>query len=174
MSQYAKTLLPGDGEFVNIGTTTQTTFKALGKDTDGRLGLFEHRMEPGAPGASPHVHREQLEAFYVLEGVVDIYLDGETISAPAGSYVQVPEDVPHGFHNPHSQSAKMLIFFSPGLNREEYFRRLGALYADGRVASEEDLTALMAEFDQFEVDYDGDVPGWGRHDHDTPIHEHAH
>jgi quercetin dioxygenase-like cupin family protein len=163
MTQLSRTLMPGEGETVHIGTTTQTTFKAVGADTDNRLGLFEHRMAPGAPGASPHIHKAQLECFYVLEGTVELYLDGKTIRATPGTYVQVPESVGHGFRNPFDEDARMLIMFSPGFTREEYFRRLAALYADGRSATEDELVQLMAEFDQFEVGYTGDVPGWGRH-----------
>jgi quercetin dioxygenase-like cupin family protein len=163
MTQLSKALFPGDGEAVQIGTTTHTTFKATGADTDDRLGLFEHRMLPGAPGASPHIHRKQLECFYVLDGTVELFLDGKTFAAPAGSYVQVPEDVGHGFRNPYDEEARMLIMFSPGLTREEYFRRLAALYADGRSATEAELVTLMADFDQFEVQHAANAPGWGRH-----------
>lgn len=163
MSQFSKHLKPGEGERVTIGTTTHTTFKATGSDTDDRLGLFEHHMAPGAPGASPHVHRRQLECFYVLEGTVELNLDGKTFAAPAGSYVQVPENVGHGFRNPFDEAARMLIMFCPGRTREAYFRRLAELYEGGRSATEQELIALMADFDQFELEYHGEVPGWGRH-----------
>lgn len=163
MTQLSKIVMSGDGEQVQIGTTTHTTFKAVGLETDDRLGLFEHRMEPGAPGASPHIHRHQLECFYVLDGTVELFLEGKSFAAPAGTFVQVPENVGHGFRNPFDEPARMLILFSPGRTREEYFRRLAALYEDGRAPTEEELLALMAEFDQFELAFDGHVPGWGRH-----------
>lgn len=163
MTQLSRTLMPGQGESVQIGTTTLTTFKAVGVETDNRLGLFEHRMAPGAPGASPHIHKAQLECFYVLDGTVELYLDGQTIRATPGTYVQVPESVGHGFRNPFDEVARMLIMFTPGFTREDYFRGLAALYEGGRSATEQELVQLMAEFDQFEVDYQGDRPGWGRH-----------
>lgn len=163
MTQLPRILLPGEGESVQIGTTTHTTFKAVGAETDNRLGIFEHRMEPGAPGASPHIHKEQLEAFYVLNGVVELHLDGKTFAAPPGTYVNVPENMSHGFRNPYQDQATMLIIFTPTTNREEYFRGLAELYADGRKATEEELLALMEKYDQFEVTIDGTVPGWGRH-----------
>lgn len=163
MTQLSRILLPGEGESVQIGTTTNTTFKAVGAETDHRLGLFEHRMEPGAPGASPHVHREQLEAFYVLDGVVELHLDGKSFPAPRGTFVNVPENMSHGFRNPYPDQATMLIIFTPALNREEYFRGLAELYADGRQASEDELLELMTRYDQFELSLDGTVPGWGRH-----------
>jgi quercetin dioxygenase-like cupin family protein len=163
MTQLPRILLPGEGESVQIGTTTHTTFKAVGAETDNRLGIFEHRMEPGAPGASPHIHKEQLEAFYVLDGVVELHLDGKTFAAPRGTYVNVPENMSHGFRNPYQDQATMLIIFTPTTNREEYFRGLAELYADGRKATEDELLALMEKYDQFEVTIDGTVPGWGRH-----------
>ncbi|HEY3005136.1 MAG TPA: cupin domain-containing protein [Kribbellaceae bacterium] len=163
MTQLPKILLPGEGEAVQIGTTTQTTFKAVGDWTDNRLGLFEHRMDPGAPGASPHIHKEQLEAFYVLHGNVELHLDGKTFTAPPGTFVNVPENMSHGFRNPYQDQATMLIVFTPAINREEYFRGLAALYADGNRPTEDELLDLMQRYDQYELTIDGTVPGWGRH-----------
>lgn len=163
MTQLPKILLPGEGESVQIGTTTNTTFKAVGGWTDDRLGLFEHRMAPGAPGASPHIHKAQLEAFYVLDGVVELHLDGKSFPAPPGTFVNVPENMSHGFRNPYDDPARMLIIFTPAINREEYFRGLAELYADGRQATEEELLDLMSRYDQYELTVDGTVPGWGRH-----------
>ncbi|MFE2430233.1 cupin domain-containing protein [Streptomyces sp. NPDC059373] len=163
MTQLPTTLLPGEGQSVQIGTTTHTTFKAVGAETDNRLGLFEHRMEPGAPGASPHIHREQLEAFYVLDGVVELHLDGRTFAAPRGTFVNVPENMAHGFRNPYQDQATMLIIFTPAKDREEYFKGLAELYQDGNRPSEGELLDLMARYDQFELSLDGTVPGWGRH-----------
>jgi uncharacterized cupin superfamily protein len=163
MTMLPRILLPGEGETVQIGTTTQTSFKAVGGDTDNRLGLFHHQMDPGAPGASPHIHKEQLEAFYVLHGTVELHLDGKTFDAPPGTFVNVPENMSHGFRNPFKDQATMLIIFTPAKNREEYFRGLAELYADGNRPTEDELLTLMSKYDQFEVDVDGTVPGWGRH-----------
>ena len=163
MTQLPKILMPGEGEAVQIGTTTQTTFKAVGDWTENRFGLFEHQMDAGAPGASPHIHKEQLEAFYVLDGVVELHLDGKTFDAPKGTFVNVPENMSHGFRNPYDERATMLIFFTPAIDREEYFRGLADLYADGRKATEDELLDLMNRYDQYELTVDGSVPGWGRH-----------
>jgi quercetin dioxygenase-like cupin family protein len=164
MTMLPRVLLPGEGEAVQIGTTTHTTFKAVGGETDDRLGLFEHRMAPGAPGASPHVHKAQLEAFYVLDGLVELHLDGKSFPAPRGTFVNVPENMSHGFRNPYPDQATMLIIFTPAINREEYFRGLAELYADGRRPTEDELLELMHRYDQYELALDGTAPsGWGRH-----------
>ena len=62
----------GEGESVQIGGSV-CTFKVTGKDTHGHAGLFELTMPPGA-GASPHIHKELTEMFYVTEGTVELLL----------------------------------------------------------------------------------------------------
>lgn len=163
MTQLSRILLPGEGESVAIGTTTRTTFKAVGRETDNRIGLFEHHMAPGAPGASPHLHRERLETFYVLDGVVEMHLDGRGFEAPAGSYVQIPENTVHGFRNPYGEPATMLILFSPDYGHDGYFKELSKLTANGRKATEEELIDLMTRYDQYEVVHGRPIPSWGRH-----------
>jgi len=163
MTQVSRILMPGEGESVQIGTTTHTTFKATGSETGGNLGLYEHRMAPGAPGSSPHIHKEHLEAFYVLSGMVELHLDGKSFAAPPGTYVNVPMGVAHGFHNPFQDQATMLIIFAPAPDREDYFRGLAAMYADGNKPTEDELLELMAKYDQYEVTVDGTGSGLGRH-----------
>ena len=86
MSNY---LAPGEGNSLPIGINP-LTFKAIGADTHGDLGLFEMTQEPGGMGASPHLHREMEELFYVLEGEVDILVSDKTIKAETGAFVPFP------------------------------------------------------------------------------------
>src|SRR5262249_8729840 len=85
----------GEGESVQIGGSV-CTFKATGKDTRGHAGLFEFTMPPGA-GASPHIHKELTEMFYVTEGEVELLLADKRVNASQGAFMLVPESTPHGF-----------------------------------------------------------------------------
>src|SRR5262249_7775891 len=87
----------GEGESVQIGGSV-CTFKATGKDTRGHAGLFEFTMPPGA-GASPHIHKELTEMFYVTEGKVELLLADKKVNASQGAFMLVPESTPHGFTN---------------------------------------------------------------------------
>jgi len=72
------------------------TIKAAAESTDGRVAVLEFLWPQG--GGSPlHVHRNEDEWFYVIEGELTLWVGGEVIVAPAGSFVYGPRDVPHTF-----------------------------------------------------------------------------
>lgn len=43
-------------------------FKATGEGTGGRFALWETTTPPGNPGPPPHIHHNEDEVFYLLEG----------------------------------------------------------------------------------------------------------
>ena len=83
------------------------TVKASAEQTGGRFSLIEELAPRGA--ATPlHVHREDDETFYVLEGEITFYLDDQPIPATAGSFVHVPGGEAHAFRV-ESETARYLI-----------------------------------------------------------------
>ena len=98
-------------------------YLSTGASTDGGFGLYRWVMggEPSGPG--PHFHRSISESFFILSGTVRIY-DGTTwVAAGPGDYAHVPPGGIHGFRN-EDGPASMLLLFSPGAPREDYFERL--------------------------------------------------
>ncbi|ODG97253.1 cupin [Nostoc sp. KVJ20] len=143
-------LQPGEGKSVKLGTST-CTFKVTGENTNGHFGLFEFVMEPGTKGASPHIHKQLTEIFYVVEGEVELLLDRQTIMAAPGAMMLVPENTPHGFSNPGTVRSTLLILFCPADSREQYFEGLARLTENGRQPSQTELLDLMQQFDQYPV-----------------------
>ncbi|HEY9607364.1 MAG TPA: cupin domain-containing protein [Allocoleopsis sp.] len=143
-------LRPGEGPSVQIRTSS-CTFKATGNDTHGHFGLFEFVMEPGTEGASPHIHKQLTEMFYVVEGEVELVLGEQRVIGTPGAFMLVPENTPHGFSNPGQTPAKLLIMFCPADSREQYFEGLAELTKNGRQPSREELLELMQRFDQYPV-----------------------
>lgn len=64
-------LAPGEGNHLIIGDS-EVTFKAIGSDTHGHLGIFENLIPPGETAPQLHIHRQMEELFYVLKGEVEI------------------------------------------------------------------------------------------------------
>ena len=98
------------------------TVKISSEDTGGAYGLLE--VEARAGDGSPwHVHPDEDEWFYVLEGEFTFYVGDTRLSLPAGSFAFGPKGVPHTFiAGPNG--GKALIGFQPFLF-EGFLREVG-------------------------------------------------
>jgi len=110
-------------------------YLATGALTDGQLGLYRWEMGPGRGGPDPHFHRCITESFYVLSGAVELYDGRQWVEGSPGDFLYVPQGGVHGFRNVSGEPASMLILFTPGAPREDYFERVhtvGEMSADDR------------------------------------------
>jgi mannose-6-phosphate isomerase-like protein (cupin superfamily) len=71
--------------------------KAGGEDTRGQLAIMEARTPPDY-GPPPHVHAQEEEVFYVLEGNVEVMSGDQQFVAGPGSLVLTPRGTLHTFH----------------------------------------------------------------------------
>ena len=68
-----------------------------------------------------HVHADEDDAFYILEGDLTFVLGDEEVAAPAGTFVLVPPGVEHGFRNDGAEPARILNIHAPA----GFDRRIG-------------------------------------------------
>ncbi len=80
--------------FWNVGTYWR--FLSTEATTSGRSTTFEELCPPGVV-APPHVHDNEEEAFFVLEGNLVFLLDDQEIEAPPGTYINIAPGTLHGF-----------------------------------------------------------------------------
>lgn len=99
------------------------TIKAAGADTGGVLGQWEELVTPGFE-TPYHVHQNEDEAFYVLEGEVEFISQGQRFRGSPGAFVYLPRGIPHGFRALGEQPARMLGTVSPA-GFERFFIDLG-------------------------------------------------
>lgn len=85
-----------------------TTIKADGAQTGGRV-LVTEQLAPRGGGSPLHVHHNEDEWFYVLEGELTFWVGGETVVAGVGSFVFGPRDVPHTFVVSSDQARFLLV-----------------------------------------------------------------
>jgi mannose-6-phosphate isomerase-like protein (cupin superfamily) len=96
-------------------------FKTSTADTSGNLFVVEHsNLLPGGPPL--HLHMEQEEWFYVMEGEVLFQVGEKRLQLKAGDSVLAPRNVPHTFSAVGPKPGKMLIAFSPAGKMEQFFR----------------------------------------------------
>jgi quercetin dioxygenase-like cupin family protein len=91
----------------------RTWVRATAAQTGGTLGLVEHIMTPG--GGSPyHVHHNEDEEFYVIDGEVRFFSDGESSVLGPGGFAFLPREIPHGFRVEGDANARILLMATPG------------------------------------------------------------
>jgi quercetin dioxygenase-like cupin family protein len=81
--------------------------------TDGRLGMSMVTQPPGI--ATPlHRHTQEAEALYVLAGHVSYRAGDEVHELTEGSFLYLPQHVPHAFRIRGDQPARFLALTVPG------------------------------------------------------------
>jgi oxalate decarboxylase/phosphoglucose isomerase-like protein (cupin superfamily) len=106
--------------------------------------------------ASPyHVHHNEDEAFYVLEGELAVVLDGKWLTAGPGTYVYGPRDIPHGFKVVGTKPARMLLMCAPA-GFERFVRDLSMPL--GAAPAPPDVAKLVAAAATCNIDILGPLP----------------
>ena len=86
------------------------------------LGLTEHSprlnvsvitMAPNADGPESHVHEDEDDSFYILDGELTFLLDEGEVPAPSGTFVLVPPGVKHTFRNALDRPTRVLNIHAP-------------------------------------------------------------
>jgi mannose-6-phosphate isomerase-like protein (cupin superfamily) len=105
---------PGEGHRVgNVEFLARTT------DTPRfTFGIIE--IAPGRE-LEAHVHAEEDDAFYIVEGELTFMFAGRDVSAPPGTFVLVPPGVEHAFRNDGDRPVRMLNVHAPA----GFDRRIG-------------------------------------------------
>jgi quercetin dioxygenase-like cupin family protein len=106
------------------------------------LGISESSSEPGGPTPPPHLHRRHVESFYVLEGELTFTVGDSELRAGAGSWVQVPPDVPHTFAFTGDEMVRFLNLHTPSCGYGAFLRGLHEARTDV------ELAAVREAFDQ--------------------------
>jgi quercetin dioxygenase-like cupin family protein len=125
---------PGEGQAVNTPAGGPVTYKARGEQTGAALSAWESTPEPGE-GPPVHVHADEDEFIYVIEGRLRFILGEAMHAAPAGSFVFIPKGLPHTWQNVGDETARFLFVFTPAApGMERFFASAAELPDDARRA----------------------------------------
>jgi quercetin dioxygenase-like cupin family protein len=90
--------------------------RVSGDDTAGTFALMD--TEAGRGHGSPmHVHRNDSEVFLVLEGTLQVIVDGQEYEAGAGAAAVLPAGRPHGFVITSETARYLTLHHGPAFER---------------------------------------------------------
>jgi mannose-6-phosphate isomerase-like protein (cupin superfamily) len=87
-----------------------------GGETASVYSIVEGLFVPGGFAPIPHVHRNEAESFYVLEGDAEFTVGGEVTLGRAETFLHVPAGTPHGFRNAGTTALRLLFIHAPALD----------------------------------------------------------
>ena len=111
---------------------------------------FETNSDPGQY-VPVHVHPAQDEFILVLEGELQLKLDGVWSKAKVGDLVRLPRGVPHGYFNKSDAPARALFWVSPAGKLEALFDALHDLDDIPRVlqlSADHEVNFLLPEVNE--------------------------
>src|SRR3974390_2038797 len=142
---------PSDPSFVvpdpETGALVFPHILATGDDTQGSAVFSDAAMEPNY-GAGPHHQPTEEEAFFVLEGELDLLIGNQTVRVGPGAFGFAPRNTTHGFRNPQAdgKQTRVLAMNSPG-GHERGFEQIlshSSAIADGTGTFDDLLESMVA------------------------------
>lgn len=112
-----------NGEHHTVGVST-TSFKVSSPQSHGGLFIVQHANHDRKGGPPFHVHHNEDEWFYVLEGEYVVQVESEQFRLKAGDSILGPREIPHTWAFVGDKPGRILIAFAPANKMEEFFRRL--------------------------------------------------
>ena len=135
---------PGEGQRRYTARGSVMFFKALAEQDDGDLSLMERTLPPGGRRPPPHRHTNCSEAYFVLDGLVSVVVEGEEIPVGPEGFVLVPRGTAHTFGNAGDDEARLLVIHAPAM--DAYFAGLHELWNRPEPPTPDEERALMARF----------------------------
>ncbi len=86
-----------------------------------------HATLPAGTFVPPHIHPTQDEYVYLLEGRLDVMLDGREFVATTGDLIRLPMGLAHALFNKSDQTVKSLFWVTPTRKLYDLFWGIHAL-----------------------------------------------
>ncbi|MFZ7115519.1 MAG: cupin domain-containing protein [Bacteroidota bacterium] len=100
--------------------------KVSGNDTGGELAIFEQTSLSQGKGTPMHIHNNQDEIFYVIEGAYKFQVGENKFDLNPGDSIFLPRGIAHAWSQ-LSEKGKMTVVVQPAGKLENFFITMAAL-----------------------------------------------
>lgn len=148
-------LTPGSGDSLNLGIGA-AIIKIYGASTQNEYSQLELIEYPDYD-TPLHMHEASDEVFYVIEGTLTVFINGEIKELQKGSILLVPKGTPHAQGNFTDNVVKTLITLSPS-GFENFFVERAAIVKEHPPGTEEYTIEMMKLGETFDIKILGPSP----------------
>ncbi|MCP2169911.1 cupin domain-containing protein [Goodfellowiella coeruleoviolacea] len=148
--QAAVLVRAGQAERLTDGPGSLITLFADSDSTGGVLTSNRATLGREAAGTPVHFHTRATEFFFVLDGALQVLAGEQLLTLHQGDFLTVPPRLPHAFAPAPGATADVLVLFSPGMARFDYYRLLDRV--NRGEASPAEIAASSERYDNHYVD----------------------
>ncbi|HEY1510640.1 MAG TPA: cupin domain-containing protein, partial [Solirubrobacteraceae bacterium] len=106
-----------------------------GEDTDGEVLEADSWLGPHQPSPPAHVHDNAEDSFEIVEGRLDVKLDGTWRTYGPGERAAAAPGHRHTLRNTHDEPVRFVNRHRPALDFEGFFRDIASLTSTGRMGA---------------------------------------
>ena len=108
------------GEHITLGDEANDC-KLAAQDTKGAMCIFEFT---GSGGGPRHLHHDQDEWIYVIDGELGVVIGDDRLRLTAGASVFIPRKTAHLWTCMDGRRAKIINMYQPAGKMEQFFREV--------------------------------------------------
>jgi quercetin dioxygenase-like cupin family protein len=140
-------LSAGEGKKIQVGLSN-LFLKLSSQAIDNRFSVTEYELSPHFPGPPAHQHGLFEHAWYVLDGNLNVLIDGQTSVIGKGGFVFIPKRTIHAFSNESDTVTKLLVIDTPG-GFENYYEDLQSAFGNGETVDQELIREIQLKYDTY-------------------------
>lgn len=106
-----------------------------GSDTDGAVLEVNGWLGPHQPSPPVHVHDDAEDSFEIVEGRLDVKLEGTWRTYGPGEHAAATPGLRHTLRNTHDEPVTFINRHRPAADYEGFFRDMAALASTGRMGA---------------------------------------
>lgn len=136
--------------------------KVSAKDTGGTMCIFEFTT-----GWPCHLHHEQDEWVYVVDGDLELQAGDKRFRAGAGESIFIPRKVPHIWGPAGDEPCRIINIYQPAGKIEEFLREVGNMRdlptredVVNKTYTDEQISSLDRLFSAYAMELRAPPPGW--------------
>ena len=121
-------------------------------DSGGEFVEMDFVLPPGCVPPPPHVHRQQVEEYEVLEGKFDVVVNGQWRTLGPREVVSVPIGALHTFRNRSGAAVRVRNWHRPAMRFEDFIERTSTTLKAAGITRKRDprvplyLSMIMLDF----------------------------